>query len=176
MTDKKLLKKQNLPITEIAFDEKYQRSFGLLAFVANRFILNYMRRITVDLDMDLETVLIWGTLAHMNRLPYLEMNANPMDALNELGMKVNDHVEPLRLSDLVQILGLPRETVRRKLENLQALGKVQRLEDGRWVHLSHMVGELERQFTRESVINLLQTAESLRNILSQVDLVQKNTK
>lgn len=173
MTNKNSPKDQHLANAEQTFDEKFQRSFGLLAFVANRFILNHMRRITVDLDMDLETTLIWGTLAHMNRLPYLEMHANPMDALNELGLKINDDVEPLRLSDLVQILGLPRETVRRKLENLQAMGKVQRLEDGRWVHLTHMVGELERQFTKETVINFLQTAESLRTILSQVDLDQK---
>lgn len=157
---------------DAAFDEKFQRSFGLLAFVANRFILNHMRRISIELDIDLETALIWGTLAHMNRLPYLEMNANPMQALNEIGMKISDEIEPLRLSDLVQILGLPRETVRRKLENLQKMRKVQRLEDGRWIHLSHTVGDIERQFTRESVINFLQTAESLRTILSQVDLEQ----
>lgn len=155
------------------FDEKFNRAFGLLAFVGNRFILNHMRRISVEMKLDLETALIWGTLAHMNRLPYLAMNANPMEALDEIGMKINEELEPLRLTDLVQILGLPRETVRRKLENLRKMGKVERLDDGRWIYLGHMIGDVEREFTRETIVNFLQTAESLRQILGQVDLTQK---
>jgi hypothetical protein len=38
----------------------------------------------------------------------------------------------LRSSDLAHITGVPRETVRRKLERLQASGRVRRHEDGRW--------------------------------------------
>lgn len=69
------------------FDERYQRAFGLLAFACNRFIVNHMRRICVELKIDLETALIWGTLAHMNVLPTIPMNANPMRVLDELGLK-----------------------------------------------------------------------------------------
>lgn len=160
-----------LPIPD-DFDVRYERSFGLLAFVANRFMLNHMRRICVELELDLETTLIWGTLAQMNVLADIPINANPMTVLNELGHKNDARITPLRLSDLTQITGLPRETVRRKLERLAELGKVRRRDDGRWEFVLEAIGELERRFTRESILNLLATANTLYHLLEAVDVSQ----
>lgn len=151
------------------FDERYQRAFGLLAFACNRFIVNHMRRICVELKIDLETALIWGTLAHMNVLPTIPMNANPMRVLDELGLKKDQELAPLKLSDLTLITGLPRETVRRKLEKLRQQGRVERTVDGRWIYVREGIGELERRFTRESILNMLTTANSLYALLDAVD-------
>lgn len=152
------------------FEERYQRAFGLLAFTCNRFIMNHMRRICVEMNIDLESALIWGTLAHMNVLPMVPMNANPMTMLNELGLKKDKTLSPLKLSDLTLITGLPRETVRRKLERLREQGKVQRTPEGRWIYVQEGIGELERRFTRESILNMLATANALYGLLDQVEL------
>jgi hypothetical protein len=53
------------------FDQRFEPAFGLLAFIANRHVVDHMRRITIDLKIDGETVLIWGTLAQLNVLPTL---------------------------------------------------------------------------------------------------------
>ena len=45
------------------FDARFQRGFGLLAFSVNRHIVDHMRRINLELGMDLEMAQIWGTLA-----------------------------------------------------------------------------------------------------------------
>lgn len=155
------------------FDERFERAFGLLAFASNRFVLNHMRRICVELEMDLESALIWGTLAQMNVLANVPIDPDPMAMLDEIGLKKDIKLQPLRLSDLTQITGLPRETVRRKLDRLAKIGKVQRTEDGKWVYVREAIGLLERQFTKQSVVNLLSTANSLQSILEAVDVKQK---
>ena len=164
----------DVPSTPIEdFDERYERAFGLLAFACNRFILNYMRRISIELDMDLETTLIWGTLAQMNVLANVPMDANPMTVLDDLGTKNDMKLSPLRLSDLTQITGLPRETVRRKLEKLAGMGKVQRTEGSRWVFVQEAIGDPERRFTKQSVQDLMSTAQSLQRLLEAVSLSSK---
>lgn len=154
------------------FDLRYQRAFGLLAFSVNRHLVDHMRRICVELSTDLETAQIWGTLAHMNMLPNLPLSANPMEVLNELGKSGNVSLTPLRLTELTQITGLPRETVRRKLERLQLAGKVSRTNDGKWVYCSSGTGELEIEFTRKTVLQFLQTAQALLTTLDMVDVAE----
>lgn len=158
------------PLIPADFDQRYARGFGLLAFVCNRFVLNHMRRIGIELDIDLESAMIWGILAHMNNLPSLPMNADPMEVLNEIGTISKGDLVPLRLADLTMITGLPKETVRRKLERLRVAGRVERTAEGKWIFMRSAIGEAEREFTKQTVIFLLQTAESLQRILEKVDV------
>lgn len=72
-----------------------------------------------------------------------------------------------RLATLAEITGLLRETVRRKLEGLCALGKAERTADGRWIYSSAGLGDFEREFTRRTVLQLLKTAQPLLRVLEQ---------
>jgi len=90
--------------------------------------------------------------------------------LNDLGIKKDMQLNPLRLSDLTQMTGVPRETVRRKLEKLSGMGKVQRINDGRWVFVQEAIGDLERNFTKQSVLDLMSTSKSLQRLLEAVNL------
>ncbi len=154
------------------FDQRFQRGFGLLAFSVNRHIVDHMRRICVELSMDPESAQIWGSLAHLNVLPNLPLGTDPMVLLDELGDRKEANLQPIRLTDLTQVTGLPRETVRRKLENLRKRGKVSRTEDGKWVYLSAGITEAEREFTRNTVRQFLMTAQTLLSILDMVDTQQ----
>ncbi len=152
------------------FDLRFQRAFGLLAFSVNRHIIDHMRRICVELSMDPETAQIWGSLAHLNVLPNLPLASDPMLLLNELGQKKDAKLQPIRLNELTLVTGLPRETVRRKLENLRKLGKVDRTEDGKWFYLRAGVSNADREFTRNTVRQFLMTAQTLLSILDMVTL------
>lgn len=166
------MKQQTHNLIPADFDLRYQRAFGLLAFSVNRHIVDHMRRICLELSMDPESAQIWGTLAHMNLLPNLPLGANPMDVLTEMGKNRNIGTTPVRLTELTQITGLPRETVRRKLARLQQAGKVKRLEDGRWHYCATGIGELEIEFTRKTVLQFLRTAQALLTTLDMVDVEQ----
>ena len=76
--------------------------------------------------------------------------------------------QPYRLGHgLVLANGLPKETVRRKLEKLKSQGKVERLPDGRWQYAEAGVDENTYEFTRETVRKLLQTARHIEGLLMQ---------
>lgn len=106
----------------------------------------------------------------MNVLPNLPLGVNPMVVLNELGRRQGSPLTPVRLAVLSQVTGLPRETVRRKLERLQGLGKAERTEDGKWLYCESGVGDAEVEFTRKTVLQFLHTAQTLLAILDMVDV------
>ncbi len=68
---------------------------------------------TATLGTDLESLLIWGVLARASLAPPLAPR-------------------PVRVRDLAQLTGIPRETVRRKLIGLEAAGRAERVVRG-WV-------------------------------------------
>ncbi len=68
---------------------------------------------TATLGTDLESLLVWGVLARASLAP-------PRPP------------RPVRVRDLAQLTGIPRETVRRKLLALEAAGRAERVVRG-WV-------------------------------------------
>lgn len=159
----------SLPPLPKDFDARFERAFGLVAYVANRHVLDHMRRITLELRMDLDTVFIWGTLAHLNVAPRLPPGADPSRVLTDTGMLPEGKLNTVRLADLSQITGMPRETVRRKLEKLQKQGKVQRDEDGGWVIVQSSVDASLRAFTRETTLRLLAAAGEVVSVLERAE-------
>lgn len=160
--------RQSLTQNTDEFDRKFDRSFSLVAYAVNRHLMNYMRRTTVTLNMDLEMAYIWGTLAHLNVAPYLPYGTDPIHTLTETGRIPQNDFKPVRLTDLCQITGFSRETVRRKLKTLQEMGKVERTSSGGWIFSPQSVDESIQNFTKKTVVQLLATAEEITNILNRV--------
>lgn len=150
------------------FDRRFEKTFSMVAFAANRHLMEHMRRIGQGLGLDLETAMIWGVLAHMNGSRLFTPGAHPASVLNADGYVLGP-LHPVRNTDIVQVSGLPKETVRRKLERLRLLGKVERLDDGRWQVLRQGVDAHTYEFTRETVKRLLQTARQIEAILGSVE-------
>ncbi len=146
--------------------ECIQRSFGLLAFIVSRHLVDHMRRIALQLDMDFEAAYLYGTLAHLNILKIYRPGAHPQTVLTEQGMAPVDPM-PVRLTDVVQVSGLPRETVRRKLEWLQTRGKVLRTAEGLWCYDRQGVNDEIIQFTLETIERFLKTADEMRAMIDK---------
>ena len=120
-------------------EESFRRAFGLLAFAMNRHLAQHMRRVSRALDADLESVFVWATLAHMNAMNIALPGMDPLEAPT-VGDAMLLALHPVRLTDVVQVTGLPRETVRRKLERLREQGRVERLPDGSWRFRTDAIG------------------------------------
>lgn len=146
---------------------RIQRSFGLLAFVVNRHLIDHMRRLALELDMDFEAAYLYGTLAHLNALKVVSPASDPKVVLNEQGLSLAEPV-PVRLADVVQVSGLPRETVRRKLEWLQTRGKVKHMSDGLWCYDRAGLDPHIFDFTCETIERFLKTADDMRVVLHKV--------
>ena len=110
-------------------DRAFDGAFSLVAFVMNRFIIDHLlrsgRRLTGN---DFEALVIWGVLAHQNVAHLMPPGSLPTAILTEKGRLAGaaEGMRPLRLRDIAQITGIPRETARRKLERLAAERYVER--------------------------------------------------
>ncbi|PTD95131.1 hypothetical protein [Pseudothauera lacus] len=151
------------------FDRRFDKAFSMVAFAANRHLIEHMRRVSQGLELDLETVMIWGILAHLNVARSITPGAAPADILDENGYLLGPK-HPVRTIDIVQVAGLPKETVRRKLERLRDAGKAQRDADGRWQVCASGVDDSVIEFTRETVKRLLSTARTIEDMLRRVEL------
>jgi hypothetical protein len=149
------------------FDEAFDRTFGIVAFQLNRHLVDHMLRAARELRVDFESLVLWGVLSHQNVAHLLPPGSHPAAVLDETGRVPSDSLalRPLRIRDLAQITGIPRETVRRKLLALQAMGRVQRLRTG-WAIDPDSVGPELREFTRESARRLRAAARDIDDSLA----------
>jgi hypothetical protein len=145
---------------------EYWRAFGLLAFAMNRFIVDHIIRSARLFDNDTEALILFGMLAHLNVVHLMPPGSSPSTTLNRRG-RVPDpqpKLRPVRIRDLAQITGRPRETVRRKLEQMQAAGRVHRLPNG-WVYNASSVDADMQALTVDGVRRFLQTADIMQTVL-----------
>jgi hypothetical protein len=147
-------------------EERFRRAFGLIAFAMNRHLAQHMRRLSRELESDLDAAFVWATLAHLNALKILRPGADRLDVSGS-GDMLRSELNPVRLSDVAQVTGLPRETVRRKLALLRERGRAERTADGRWCFRPEGIDETAYAFTREMARNLLQTAAEVQRLLDR---------
>ena len=118
--------------------QPYRRAFSLVAFTMNRFIVDQVIRAARHFDNDIEAMILFGTVAHLNVAHLMPPGSSPTSVLGANG-RVPDaqpQLRPVRLRDLVQITGRPRETIRRKLETLETQGRLLRHADGYVINLT----------------------------------------
>lgn len=151
------------------FDKRFEQAFGKVSFVVNRFILEHMTRITRELDLDLESTYLWGVLANLNVMHLLSHGSSHGGPI-EVDSALAHEFRGVRLSDLTQVTGIPRETVRRKLKALQARGKIERNSNGLWVIKMSGVDNATRAFTKETVVRCIRVAKELESLLTAVKL------
>jgi hypothetical protein len=111
---------------------EYWRAFGIVAFTMNRFIIDHLIRAARHFDNDTEAMVLFGMLSHLNVAHLMTPGSRPSTTLNERGSVPDSQpkLRPVRIRDLAQITGRPRETIRRKLERLEADGRVLKVVDG----------------------------------------------
>jgi hypothetical protein len=150
-----------------AVPPEYWRAFSVLAFSMNRFIVDHVIRAARQFDNDMETLVLFGMLSHLNVIHLLLPGSSPSATLDERG-RVPDpqpRLRPVRIRDLVQITGRPRETIRRKLELLAAAGRVQRVEGG-WVLSVDNIDTAMQELTMQSARRFLEVADVMRAALT----------
>lgn len=154
-----------------SFDQAFDRAFSLVAFIMNRHFVDHMLRSARLLtDGDYESLVVWGVLAHQNAAHLMPPGSVPTKILDESGIVPGavQELRPLLLRDLSAITGIPRETVRRKLEKLALQGLVER--SGRaWVVSMQRFETDLREFSRESIWRMLAAADEVRAVLQQAD-------
>jgi hypothetical protein len=149
------------------FDAAFDRNFAQAGFILNRFLVHHLLRMARHTNGDFESLVIWSALALQNTASLLGPGARPLTPLQPDGTfpEALLRANGLRSSDVAQITGIPRETVRRKLERLSTNGRVKRDEDGRWHVVTASMSPEMRDFMRETARNFCQTAQLLQGAM-----------
>lgn len=147
-----------------------RRAFSILAFTMNRFIVDHVVRSARLFDNDAEAMILFGMLAHLNVGHLMPPGSSPRATLGSDG-RIPDlqlKLRPVRSSDLAQITGRPRETIRRKLERMRKQGRVQRVRGG-WVYEASSIDADMQALALGSVSRFLATADILRSAARTAD-------
>jgi hypothetical protein len=147
-----------------AIPAAYARAFSLVAFTMNRFIVDHVVRASRLFDNDIEAMILFGTVAHLNAAHLMPPGASPARVLGADG-RVPDaqpQMRPVRIRDLTQISGRPRETVRRQLARLVDQGRLLRGIDGYVINVAAVDPQMHAL-----------TLDAVRRFMAAARLVEK---
>lgn len=163
------------PLDAAGVPPEQWRAFSLVAFTMNRFIVDHVNRSARLFGNDTEAMMLFAMLAHLNVVHLMPPGSTPAATLDGTGRipDAQSRLRPVRVRDLAQITGRPRETIRRKLEQMRSAGRVLRLRDG-WVYDVTSVDEDMRALTMDGVRRFLETAEVLRSTLRDAATVVRD--
>lgn len=153
------------------FDAGFDRGFSLAAFIMNRHLLDHFVRASRHFHLDFESVVIWGVVAAQNVAHLMPPGSRAATRLTTSGRLPRDdetEVRPLRLRDVTQITGVPRETVRRKLRALGEAGWLVETKAGWVVNRDRLEPEL-REFTRDAMRRFLAAAAEVNAVLRDAE-------
>ena len=148
-----------------------------VALLLARHEVRNLRRWFEEFDRDILLPILLGEIA-LHNIGAFENHREPaattaapaaqVPSVTDMPLWDGCSFRPCNAYSISAATGLPRETVRRKLERLSAMGKVERNPDGRWVYRGTGVSDAEVEFTRKTVLKFLGTAQTLLTVLDQV--------
>lgn len=148
--------------------ESLDRNYGEATYHLGVFMMNYLRRLHAQFDGDLALVIVLGEIGqHSARRIFRE--ALPASGKDSRTLLTDEFVAAnLRRCNMLSVAeasGIPRETVRRKVDKLIRMGFVSRAEDGT-LAITRMVGTHFREFDRQAMQEVLELAERLHGMLA----------
>jgi hypothetical protein len=149
--------------------ESYRRNQRYLAFVANNFLVSQLLRVLHAFDGDLLAAIVLGEIAHHNLNQLFRGRRVPSgrDIEQLLGdpRRRKHLLRPCNALSVSQATGIPRETVRRRIERLVAQGWIVRNAQGRLCAADALVDRFAH-FHLETTRAVIDTAETLREGLA----------
>ena len=149
-------------------DDAFRRTYVAITLQLSRLQLLQLRDLNEQFGDDLEKGMIACALISGGLGATLN---NPLEALHRLGVdglpERTGQASIMRaqgIRELAELTGLPRETVRRKLHQLETNGQAERKGRSGWTYVIHG-GPNERALQRDRMRQLLLGADQIRALL-----------
>jgi hypothetical protein len=153
---------------KIIFDlEAYDQHKSLVAVIMARFFLRYLNLLYREFEGDLVLPIVLGEIANHNLFRFYSPKCDSVE-INKQGANYPErmkHLEPTNAHSISQATGIPRETVRRKIDKLQQKGWAVKSDRGEVVMSETVSDYFTKGFNKKILAELLQTSESIRNLL-----------
>jgi len=134
----------------------------------SHFFIRYLSGLYREFDGDLALVIVLGEIAHHNVCRLFSSNGPlpPFGETNYDDPALYENLEPCNAFSLAAATGIPRETVRRKIDQLVKRGWLLRTANGS-VRMRPAVGQHFRpDFNVRLLRELLEVSDQLRRVLA----------
>jgi DNA-binding MarR family transcriptional regulator len=146
--------------------EKFEQHYPQLTYEAGLFMVDYLRRLNREFENDIATAIVLGEIAQHSVRDLMKRDL-PRSGLAPAQFAVSERfaagLKRCNALSVAESSGIPRETVRRKIDKLVKRGFVTRDADG-GLTLVPGVGGHFRSFDRQTVADLLDLAERVRAV------------
>ncbi len=159
----------------MAIDQKlFDQNFYRVSYLLSRFTVPYMRSAYREFDGDILLNIVIGEIGTRNLGQFYEASHDSETFESRLD-DVSEHPRLLRPCNALSIsdaTGIPRETVRRKVNALIKRGWVSQNERGH-LYLTHEVAKHFQRFLFSLIEELLPAANELAQILEQAPVLSE---
>lgn len=128
------------------------------------FFMDYLRSLYKEFDGDFALLMTLGEIGQANMNRYVSRTIHSRKDLDDLANQSADALDMCGCSALSAAMasGVPRETARRKVHELEARGWVVRGEDGHWYATPLARQHFDHSNHPETIARLLATADAIR--------------
>lgn len=148
---------------------KYQRHQQYVAYLMSEFTVPHLVRLVRRYDGDVLLAIVLGEIAQHNVRRFFESPEVQSDPSLQVNLGEGTHQEALMSAcnalSISRSTGIPRETVRRRVEALVKRGWVRRDVRGH-LRVADGLSQHFEQFEREHVEQFLRTAQRLSELVS----------
>jgi hypothetical protein len=147
--------------------DQYDAHQSAVAIIMNHFFLHYLNLLYGEFEGDLVLPIVLGEIAHHNLFRFYFLKGDCIE-VNEQAANYPErmkHLEPTNAFSISQATGIPRETVRRKIDKLQQKGWAVKNDHGE-VFMSETVSEhFMKDFNKKLLTELLEASECITRLL-----------
>lgn len=167
--------KQRVP-TRAEIEAAHEKRFAYMSLLKTRFVIPHLMAVYQQFDGDLLMALVLGEIAIRNMQGVFEVRPEEpyvvLDRAAERKMVESqfssERLRPANTLSLSTTTGIPRETVRRKLDKLESLGWIERKENGH-LYVTEKVGRDLRDFDRTETVRFGSALGALLTILHETE-------
>jgi predicted transcriptional regulator len=146
---------------------RYEDHKSAVAIIMGHFFLRYLNLLYREFEGDLVLPMVLGEIAHHNIFRFYSRKGDSVEVHEHLitHPEWKRDLEPTNAFSISNATGIPRETVRRKIEKLEKQGWIVKNDRGE-VFISETVGEhFMKDFNKKLLSELLETSECIRELL-----------
>lgn len=134
-------KKDHIPSRHLSQD-LYDQYHIPITILMGHFMLRHLNRLYKEFEGDLVMPIVLGEIAHHNIFKFYSLRGQCIELQKQLlsGSNPYENLEPCNAFSISEAIGIPRETVRRKIDKLVKKGWLLRNSKGE-VTISNTVGD-----------------------------------
>jgi predicted transcriptional regulator len=149
--------------------EQYEKHKSAVAIIMGHFFLRHLNLLYREFEGDLILPVVLGEIAHHNIFRFYSCKGDSIEVHEQLVTYPERmrHLAPTNAFSISHATGIPRETVRRKIEKLEKKGWVVKNKKGDVLMTETVSEHFTKDFNKKLLSELLGTTESIKRLLGR---------